>query len=90
MLKLYLVGPARTWLSDLPEKSIFCWFDLKIAFEGHLSGTYKRPSTASDLEACVKKKNETFREYLCRWLETRNECENIDDRIAMLAFMGSL
>jgi hypothetical protein len=49
MLKLYLVGPARTWLSDLPEKSIFCWFDLKIAFEGHLSGTYKRPSTASDL-----------------------------------------
>ena len=49
MLQLYLVGPSRTWLSDLKENSIFCWFDLKIAFEGHFRGTYKRPSTASDL-----------------------------------------
>jgi hypothetical protein len=46
MLQLYLVGPARTWLSNLPENSIFCWFDLKIAFETHFKGTYKRASTA--------------------------------------------
>jgi hypothetical protein len=39
MLQLYLVSPARTWLSHLPENSIFCWFDLKIAFEGHFRGT---------------------------------------------------
>jgi hypothetical protein len=90
MLQLYLVGPARTWLSNLPENSIFCWFDLKIAFEGHFRGTYKRPSTASDLHACVQKKNETSRVYLYRWLETRNECENADDRTTMLAFMGGL
>ncbi|KAK1667756.1 hypothetical protein QYE76_055915 [Lolium multiflorum] len=39
MLQLYLVGPARVWLSDLPENSIFCWFDLKIAFEAHFKGS---------------------------------------------------
>jgi hypothetical protein len=41
MLQLYLIGPARTWISDLPENSIFCWFDLKIAFEKHFRDTYK-------------------------------------------------
>ena len=59
MLQLYLVGPARVWLNDLPENSIFCWFDLKIAFEAHFNGTYKRPHTASDLQACIQKKSET-------------------------------
>ena len=53
MLQLYLIGPARTWLSDLEENSIFCWFDLKIAFEKHFRGTYKRPATGSDLQACI-------------------------------------
>ncbi|KAK1698861.1 hypothetical protein QYE76_015558 [Lolium multiflorum] len=49
MLQLYLVGPTRTWLSDLPENSIFCWFVLKIAFETHFRDTYKRPATTSDI-----------------------------------------
>lgn len=44
MLQLYLIGPARVWLSDLEENTIFCWFDLKKAFENHFRGTYKRPA----------------------------------------------
>lgn len=90
MLQLYLVGPARIWLHDLPENSIFCWFDLKIAFKAHFNGTYKRPHTASDLQQYVQRKNETSREYLSRWLETRNSCESIDDTMSMLAFIGGL
>ncbi|KAK1697021.1 hypothetical protein QYE76_013718 [Lolium multiflorum] len=35
MLQLYLIGPARVWLSDLEENTIFCWLDLKKAFENH-------------------------------------------------------
>ncbi|KAK1614120.1 hypothetical protein QYE76_019637 [Lolium multiflorum] len=49
MLQLYLIGPARVWLSDLEENTIFCWLDLKKAFENHFRGTYKRPATTSDL-----------------------------------------
>ncbi|KAK1667861.1 hypothetical protein QYE76_056020 [Lolium multiflorum] len=59
MLQLYLIGPARVWLSDLEENTIFCWFDLKKAFENHFRGTYKRPATTSDLQACIQKKGET-------------------------------
>jgi hypothetical protein len=90
MLQLYLVGHGRIWLNDLKENSIFCWFVLKLAFEAHFCGTYKRPSKASDLQACIQKKGETFREYLTRWLHTRNNCENVDDRTTMLAFIRGL
>ncbi|KAK1611700.1 hypothetical protein QYE76_035373 [Lolium multiflorum] len=79
MLQLYLIGPARVWLSDLEENTIFCWLDLKKAFENHFRGTYKRPATTSDLQACIQKKGETSRSFLTRWLAT-NECENVDNR----------
>ncbi|KAK1647032.1 hypothetical protein QYE76_064837 [Lolium multiflorum] len=84
------VGPARVWLSELPENSIFCWFDLKVVFEPDFKGTYKRASTASDLQACIQNKSKTSREYLGRWLKTRSGCENIDDTTSMLAFIGGL
>jgi hypothetical protein len=53
MLQLYLVGPAFIWLNDLPENSIFYWYDIKIAFEAHFNGTYKRPYTTSDLQEFI-------------------------------------
>ncbi|KAK1608287.1 hypothetical protein QYE76_031960 [Lolium multiflorum] len=83
-------GPARIWLSDLEKNTIFCWFDLKTAFEKHFRGTYKRPATASDLQACIQKKGESSRNFLTRWLACRNECENVDHTTAMYAFIGGL
>ncbi|KAK1670142.1 hypothetical protein QYE76_058301 [Lolium multiflorum] len=77
MLQLYLVGPARIWLNDLEKNSIFCWFDLKTAFEKHFRGTYKRLATTSDLQACIQKKGETSRNFLTRWLATRNEWSEV-------------
>ncbi|KAK1699018.1 hypothetical protein QYE76_015715 [Lolium multiflorum] len=72
MLQLYLVGPARIWLSDLEKNSIFCWFDLKTAFEKHFRGTYKRPATASDLQAW--KSTHTNRN--CKWVnDLKNDPE---------------
>jgi hypothetical protein len=82
-----LVQPV---FGDLEKNSIFCWFDLKNAFEKHFRGTYKRPATTSDLQACIQKKGETSRNFLTRWLATRNECENVDNRTAMHAFIGGL
>ncbi|KAK1631944.1 hypothetical protein QYE76_006259 [Lolium multiflorum] len=82
-----LAGPAGS-LGDLEKNSIFCWFDLKNAFEKHFRGTYKRPATTIDLQACIQKKGETSRNFLTRWLACRNECENVDNRTAMHAFIG--
>ncbi|KAK1652382.1 hypothetical protein QYE76_070187 [Lolium multiflorum] len=79
MLQLYLVGPARIWLSDLEKNSIFYWFDLKTAFEKHFRGTYKRPATTSDLQACIQKKGETSRNFLTRWRNRNDDHTAADD-----------
>ncbi|KAK1686457.1 hypothetical protein QYE76_047305 [Lolium multiflorum] len=57
MLRLYLVGPARIWLSGLEKNSIFCWFDLKNAFEKHFREKitvevvpFKAPNTSSSVD----------------------------------------
>src|SRR3954468_3923461 len=63
---------------------------MRIALIAHFRGTYKRPHTASDLQKRVQGKNETSREFLTRWLETRNACEGVDDITCMLAFIGGL
>src|SRR4051812_44060665 len=63
---------------------------MRIAFIAHFRGTYKRPHTASDLQQCIQGKNETSREFLTRWLETRNACEGVEDETCMLAFINGL
>ena len=63
---------------------------MKEAFEAHFRGTYKRPHTASDLQMCVQRKDETSREYLTRWLATMNACESVDDKTSISAFVGGL
>ncbi|KAK1653381.1 hypothetical protein QYE76_071186 [Lolium multiflorum] len=54
-----------------------------------MQGTYKRPATASDLQACIQKKGESSRNFLTRWLACRNECD-VDHTTAMYAFIGGL
>jgi hypothetical protein len=71
MLQLYLIGPARQWLADLPERSIHNWFDLRETFNHYFEGTYKRPYSACDLQQCRQKKGETSRDFLSRWLEMK-------------------
>src|SRR3954451_1389509 len=63
---------------------------MRIAFIEHFRGTYKRPHTASDLQQCIQGKNETSREFLTRWMETRNTCEGVKDETYMLAFINGL
>jgi hypothetical protein len=50
MLQLYLTGPARQWLADLPERSIHNWFDLRETFNHYFEGTYKWPYSAYGLQ----------------------------------------
>ncbi|KAK1631576.1 hypothetical protein QYE76_005891 [Lolium multiflorum] len=84
------LGPARIWLSDLEKNSIFCWFDLKTAFEKHFRGTYKRPATASDLQACIQKKGESSRNFLHAMVGVRTGSLLVDHTTAMYAFIGGL
>ncbi|KAK1646709.1 hypothetical protein QYE76_064514 [Lolium multiflorum] len=81
MVQLYLIGPARTWLCDLEENSIFCWFNLKIAFEKHFRGTYKRtkPSYSSENPGgkYLKKSNTHIRRLIAHLSSCRFRCSKL-------------
>ena len=87
---MYLIGPARQWLQDLPEKSFHNWLDMQTAFTANFEVTYRRSHTAGDLQRCKQQKNESSRDFLSRWLEMKNSCERIKDEIAIFAFPGGL
>jgi hypothetical protein len=52
-LPLKLKGPARHWLTSLPEDSIRSWEELKDAFRANFQGTYLRPPDADDLSHII-------------------------------------
>ena len=50
-----LEGTARSWIENLPEKSVHSWRDMERVFTQHFHGTYRRPNTYTDLTRCVQK-----------------------------------
>ena len=60
-LPLKLKGPARHWLSSLPENSIGTWEDLEDAFRANFQGTYVRPPDADDLSHIIQQPGESAR-----------------------------
>ena len=84
-LLLMLEGTARSWIENLPEKSVHNWKDMERVFTQHFQGTYKRPSTYTDLTRCVQKPEETATQFLARWIQTKASCENVDDNQAIHA-----
>ena len=89
-LPLVLVGTARQWLQDLPERSINCWSDLQEVFKKNFLGTYQRAGTPGDLQRCIQRPDETCREYLARWIRLKNSCEGVTDEMAVISFVGGL
>jgi hypothetical protein len=67
-----LYGAARSWLINLPKGSIHSWNQLCAMFIGNFQGTYEHPSTAETLETIKKKHDESLRDYVKRFCNTRN------------------
>ena len=89
-LPIMLEGTARLWIYSLPENTIHNWRDMEKMFSQHFQGTYKRPKTLSDLQRCTQQKDETMRDFVSRWIETKNMCEGISEAQAMHAFIEGL
>ena len=89
-LPLMLEGTTRSWIENLPKKSIHSWHDMEKVFTQHFQGTYKRPNTYTDLVRCVQKPDETATSFLARWIQTKASCENVDDNQAIHAFTTCL
>ena len=63
-LPLMLEASARAWLNQLAPGSIFTWEDLARIFVRTFEGTCKRPAGLTELQCCVQKPNETWRDYI--------------------------
>ena len=85
-LPLMLEGSARAWLNQLAPGSIFSWDELARVFTKTFEGTCKRPAGLSELQHCMQKQNETWRDYIQRWITLHHTVENVSDHQAVCAF----
>jgi hypothetical protein len=67
-----LSGVARSWLINLPKGSIYTWDQLCTMFIRNFQGTYECPSTAETLKTIRQKHNESLRDYVKHFCNTRN------------------
>ena len=55
-------------------------------FTETFEGTCKRPAGLSELQHCMKKQNETLRDYIQRWATLHHTMENVNEHQAVCAF----
>ena len=89
-LPLKLKGPARHWLTNLPENSIGSWEELKDAFRANFQGTYLRPPDADDLSHIIQQPGESARKFWNRFLTKKNQIVDCPDTEAMASFKHSI
>ena len=59
-----LTGPARSWLMNLPESTIFSWEELCRQFTANFAGTCSCPGTEADLHAMLQQPGETLHAFV--------------------------
>jgi hypothetical protein len=77
---------TRSWLINLPERSIYTWDQLCATFIGNFQGTYKHPSTAETLKTIRQKHDESLRDYVKHFYNARNAIPYIQDIEIINAF----
>ena len=85
-LPLMLEGSSRTWLNQLPPRSIWVWEDLVRVFVKNFEGTYKRPRGLTELQLCVQGNTEPTQDYIQRWITLHNSVEGVSEFQAIHAF----
>jgi hypothetical protein len=78
-LSTTLSSMARSWLINLPEGSIYTWDQLCAMFIRNIQGMYKRPSTVETLKTIRQKHDESLRDYVKHFCNTRNAIPYIKD-----------
>jgi hypothetical protein len=81
-----LKDASRTWLMNLPHKSVTSWKDLCHQFVANFKPTYERPATKNDLKVVRQYKGETLHQYIQRFGQMRNEIPRISNEEVISAF----
>jgi hypothetical protein len=85
-LPMALSYATRSWLVNLPEGTIYNWDQLCAIFIGNFQGTYERPSTTETLKTIKQKHDESIRDYVKHFCNTRNTIPSIQDIEIINAF----
>ena len=63
-IQLMLTGSARGWLNTQPKDAFRTWEEFRTAFIKGFLGTYARPTTLIELQACKQGHEERLRSYI--------------------------
>jgi hypothetical protein len=74
-----MTGTARSWLFNSLEGSITSWDHLCAMFIGNFQGMYEHPFIAETLKTIRQKHDESLREYVKCFYNTRNATPYIQD-----------
>ena len=89
-LPMDLKGATITWLMNLPERSIHSYEELCLQFVGNFKGSYEHHLTLHDLRAVRQRPNETLRQYLQRFCQTRHKITRVADLDVIGAFRAGV
>jgi hypothetical protein len=78
-LPTILFDATRSWLVNLPEGTIYNWDQLYVMFIGNFQGTYEHPSIDKIMKIIKQKHDESLRDYVKYFYNTRNAIPNIQD-----------
>ena len=85
-LPVMLSTKALNWLNELSENSIHSWDELMKTFIDNYITTFERPGTKHDLARVTQGSDESLREYICCFAESRYSIPNITEMEVINAF----
>jgi len=81
-----LSGPPRTWLMNLPPRSIFSWEELCSKFTANFTSACQLYGVEAHLHAVRQEPGESLRVYITRFAKIRGTIPRISDASVITAF----
>jgi hypothetical protein len=81
-----LSRPARTWLMNLPPRSIYSWEELYARFVANFTSAYQQHGVEAHLHAVRQEPGETLRTFISHFTKVRGTIPCISDASIITAF----
>ncbi|XP_059654271.1 uncharacterized protein LOC132300988 [Cornus florida] len=83
-------GSARVWFNKLKPGTINTFEELSKLFVSHFIASQRHRRPATYLLTVKQQKGESIREYITRFNTEMLQAEEMDDKVALIAFIGGL
>jgi hypothetical protein len=79
-------GPARTWLMNLTQGSVYSWEELCAWFTANFASAYQQHGVEAHFHAVRQEPRETLRAFISRFTKVRGTIPRIFDAYIITAF----